>query len=178
MHQLAVAFAKAGISPTDAATLSRSKKMLERLARDIHGDEIDCSGKPFIPQGWTYDENDKDRVKSAFRGKVKAGQIFANLHLEEGQKTGVVNGETLKLALEGKLVLTAHCLDFVLRPENQHLIPDELKGKALFFWGSIYRHSGGCACVRFLCWDGEQWCWDGGWIGNDFDAGSPGALLA
>ena len=159
------------------STNPAAQAMLRLIENVLNGGDVDCSGTPFIPQGWTYDENDKDRVKSAFRGKLKAGQIFANLHLEEGQKTGTMNGDSLRLALEGKLVLTAHCMDFVLRPENQHLIPDELKGKYIPFWGSIYRDSNGDACVRFLFWDGGCWDWRGGWIDHDFDARGPGPLL-
>lgn len=179
MHNLAIAFAKAGISPTDVETLARgkrAKKLLERLARDIHGDDIDCAGKPFIPNGLSYDE--KDQLKSAFRGKLKAGKIFENLYLDDRQKNGTLVGDALKLALEGKAVLTAHCLDFVLRPENQHLIPEELKGKAIFFWGSIYRYSGGTLCVRCLYWFGGQWHSSSHWLDCDWSANSPAAMLA
>ena len=175
MANLAGAAAKAGISPTDFDRLWRNKKKMLALASMLHGDDIDCAGTPFIPSGLEY--KDEDQIKSAYRGTLKAGKIFSSMYLDERQKVGVLIGETLKLALEGKLVLTAHCLDFVLRPENQHLIPDELKGKALFFWGSIYRDSHGSLFVRYLFWLDDRLCSSDDWLGDGWDASHPAAML-
>src|SRR3989344_5319984 len=79
--------------------------------------------------------------------------------------------------LQGEPVLNANILDYLLA--NPQLIPEEWKGKAVFFWGTIYRyrHSYGHLFVRYLYWDGEQWLWDYRWLDFDFLGGHPAALL-
>ncbi|MDO8633009.1 MAG: hypothetical protein Q7K38_00455, partial [Candidatus Wildermuthbacteria bacterium] len=78
--------------------------------------------------------------------------------------------------LAGKPVMNANVLDYLLK--NPHLIPDEWKGKYLFFWGTVYRGSVGCLYVRYLCWRGVRWGWDCRWLGSGWDGRYPAALRA
>jgi len=57
---------------------------------------------------------------------------------------------------KGWPVLNASVLDYLLY--NPELIPEERKGKANPFWGTIYYHcSDGRLGVRCLYWDGSKW---------------------
>lgn len=74
--------------------------------------------------------------------------------------------------LADKPVLNANVLDYLLA--RQELIPAEWKGKAVFFWGAIYRYPDGNLCVRRLYWFGDKrdrYCYwfDCGWC-SDFPA--------
>lgn len=68
-------------------------------------------------------------------------------------------------------VFGVQLLDYLL--EHPHLIPSEWRRKAIFFWGTIYRHHSrwkidDSLCVRCLCWDWEndRWQWRYNWIGD------------
>jgi hypothetical protein len=61
---------------------------------------------------------------------------------------------------------------------NSHLIPEEWKGKYVFFWGTIYRGSGDNLYVRCLCWGGGRWDWGYDWLGGGWDDGNPAAVPA
>ena len=62
--------------------------------------------------------------------------------------------------------------------EYRKLIPEEWKGKYVFFWGTIYRNSGGYLNVRYLYWGGDSWSWDYDWLDDDFHGHNPATLSA
>ena len=105
---------------------------------------IDADADPFIPEGWKVIEHKKC-------GQLTWGLDRIELYLSEKQKGDYVEGEKLRKELANKPVLNANVLDYLLK--NPHLIPEGWKGKAVFFWGTIYRHSYGSLCVRYLYWD-------------------------
>lgn len=131
---------------------------------------IDCDANPFVPNGWKVEEHQKG---GAF--KWDASQV--TLHLDKGQKNGsYVEGNKLRTLLAGKPVLNANVLDYLLA--NPHLIPEEWKGKAIFFWGTVYRDSSGDLYVRYLYWSGGGWRWRGDWLGGGWRGDYPAALRA
>lgn len=67
-------------------------------------------------------------------------------------------------------------MDFYLA--NPHLIPEEWKGKAVFFWGTIYRDADGHLCVRYLYWRGGGWDWGYRWLDYVWDGDGPAAVPA
>jgi len=73
-------------------------------------------------------------------------------------------------------VYNANLLDYLLA--HPELIPDSWKGKAVFFWGKIYRVSSGRLYVRYLFFHGhgERWSWSYHWLDYDFDSDSPAAV--
>jgi len=130
---------------------------------------IDTNKKPFITDGWTVEKHIKG-------GKLDFDASKIELYVTEKQKDSYEKGEDLQKDLENKQVLNANVLDFLLK--NPHLIPEDWKGKAVFFWGTIYRDSNGDLCVRYLRWNGTKWDWGLGWLDNDFDGHDPAACLA
>ena len=128
---------------------------------------IDCDSDPYVPDDWKVEEHIKG-------GELRWSPDEVELYLCDKQKDGVIEGNKLRKLLKGKPVLNACILDYLLA--NPQLIPEEWKGKAVFFWGTIYRRSLGRLCVRSLCWCGDGWVWDVYWLDLDFRDIFPAAL--
>ena len=176
-HQLMNALEAANFSATELTLLGQFPRLID-IKAVLHGTAkivitvhtIVRAAAPFVPKNWKVEEHqlgsqlqwDPDRV---------------SLFLCEEQKGGSIEGRKLRQKLQGEPVLNANILDYLLA--NPQLIPEEWKGKAVFFWGTIYRyrHSYGHLFVRYLYWDGEQWLWDYRWLDFDFLGGHPAALL-
>jgi len=148
-----------GLCPPDDVQLLRKK-----------GHIIDCDSSPFVPKGWKVDSHRKG-------GQLEWNPANVHIYLSEHQKGGKsIEGNKLLKELEGKPVLNANVLDWLLA--HQELIPEEWKGKYVFFWGTIYRYSDGYLCVRSLYQFGDRWGWNFVWLGGGFDSGNPAALSA
>ncbi len=131
---------------------------------------IDCDADPFVPEGWKVEGHQKG-------GIVKWTESLIGLYLDKGQQNGkCIGGNDLRQALKDQKVLNANVLDFLLK--HPELIPEEWKGKAIFFWGTIYRNSDGRLYVRYLCWSGSRWYWHYLWLGNDWSGDNPAAVCA
>ena len=151
---------------------ARIMPVLRGSARVAMGHIIDCKATPFTPKGWSVEEH-----------MTKGGQLEWNptrvkLHLTNSQWPGkLVQGYKLRKELEGKLVLNANVLDYLLA--NPILIPDEWKsGQSIFFWGTIYRDARDYPCVRYLYWGGSKWDWSGTLLKDNFYRCTPAAVLA
>ncbi len=131
---------------------------------------IDCDTNPFVPKGWKVEEHQK-------QGMVKWSKFLITLFLAEGQEDGKsIVGNELRKLLKGVRVMNANVLDFLLK--HPGLIPDEWKGKAVFFWGTVYRYSDGDLYVRYLYWVDATWRWSGHWLDRDWHVGYPAAVHA
>lgn len=132
---------------------------------------IDLDADPRIPyDGWKVEEHKKGGQFTWNPEKVK-------LFLHNKQKNGkTIEGNKLRKELSHTAVFNANLLDYLL--DNQQFIPDEWKGKIIFFWGTIYRISDGDLCVRYLGWSGSQWGWGSYWLGGDFGGSFPAAVVA
>lgn len=131
---------------------------------------IDCDAYPFVPDGWEVEGHQKG-------GTFKWNASQVELYLASGQKNGrVVEGNKLRKELTGKPTLNANVLDYLLA--HPHLIPEEWKGKAVFFWGTVYRGSSGSLCVRYLCWLGSGWGWDDNWLDDGWYDDGPALVRA
>lgn len=152
-------------------TLLQSMKGVQIGTHEIKAIEhsIDCDVAPMIPDRWSVEEHQKGGMLQFDISKV-------NLYLSRKQKTGNIEGNELREELKDKKVLNANVLDYLLA--NQYLIPEEWKGKVVFFWGTIYRSSRGNLYVRCLGWYGAEWRWRDGWLSHGFRADNPAALLA
>lgn len=151
---------------------------IEGVERFLRGDAevtikrhvINCDADPHCPDGWTVEEHTKG-------GQFEWNPDAVSLHLDEGQQDGrVIKGNELRKKLAKQPVLNSCVLDYLLA--NPQLIPDEWKSKLVFFWGTIYRSSGGRLYVRCLYWGGGRWYWSYRWLGNDWRGRSPAAVRA
>jgi len=159
------AFERNGWTPAEVKKLSQGDT-LTNVRRVLLGHAsiaaiehvIDCDADPYIPDGWSVEEHQKG-------GTFKWNAANVALHLDKGQKNGKwIEGNKLRKALAGKPVLNANVLDYLIA--NPHLIPEEWKGKVVFFWGTIYRDRDGRLYVRYLFWRGGGWCWCALWLGG------------
>ena len=99
------------------------------------------------------------------------------LHLSKRQQNGkVIEGYELRKELTKATILNACVLDYLLK--HPELIPDSWKGKFIFFWGTIYRHSDGNLFVRYLLWSGDGGYWIYFWLDDDWYDFNPAAVLA
>ena len=112
---------------------------------------IDLDAEPFVPDGWKVEEHQKG-------GQFKWDASKVALYLSKKQQGGsFIEGNKLREGLKRKRVYNANLLDYLLA--NPDLIPEGWKGKAVFFWGTIYRNSDGYLCVRYLYWNDDRWDW-------------------
>lgn len=176
MNQLGDALEASGYTPDDVTKL-RTSPHLDLIRGLIRGQLevavtrriIDCDANPFIPDGWEVFEHKKG-------GKFEWSSDAVALYLDKGQKDGSIVGNELRKKLEGQPVLNACVLDYLLA--NHQLIPESWKGRAVFFWGTIYRNSYGNLSVRYLYWGGDRWYWHYNWLGNGWGDGNPAAVRA
>jgi hypothetical protein len=167
--------------PHDPEKLLASLQAVDEGKYERAGDDkyvIRCGGKPFIPEGWSIVEADQlARSRSVRMMRFEWSSALVELYLSEGQKDGrCVNGLELRKELEDKPVLNACVLDHLLAyPE---LIPESWGGKAVFFWGTVYRDADDNLCARYLYWGGGSWRWSCNWPGYNWHGNDPAALLA
>lgn len=128
---------------------------------------IDCDAAPFLPEGWKVESHKKG-------GSLEWDPTKVKLHLSPNQQNGkCINGNKLREELVNEPVLNANVSDYLLaHPES---IPEEWKGKYVFFWGTIYRRSDGRLYVRDLYFDDGRWYWGCGWLDDDWDSAHPAA---
>jgi hypothetical protein len=177
MNQLADKLQAAGFGPADVTKLGQYddlaafKDVLYGMSEIVKVKHvIDLDTEPHIPDGWKKEEH------------VPGGQFEwdpekVRLHLDPGQLDGEwVEGNELRKKLSRLSVLNANLLDYLLA--HQELIPESWKGKAVFFWGTIYRHPHGRLMVRCLGWGGGQWYWGYDWLDGGFGGDDPAAVRA
>jgi len=140
--------------------------MFSYIERQVH---IDLDADPFLPYDWKVEEHKKG-------GQIHWAPEKVSLYTSPKQKGDKhIEGNKLREELSKKLVYNANMLDFLLKKENQYLIPDDWKGKYVIFW-TVYRNSGGYQYVRFLYWDGREWDWGSRWLGYDWFSSYPSAV--
>lgn len=178
IHEAVVTGRRAGWTAEEWSKLAHSEETMRNIRKVLLGHAsitviehvIDCDANPFVPDGWSVEEHQKG-------GAFKWNAANVALHLDKGQKNGkYIEGNKLREALAGKPVLNANVLDYLIA--HPHLTPEEWKGKAVFFWGTIYRHRDGDLYVRYLDWNGDRWYWHFRWLGYDWHDSTPAAVPA
>jgi len=179
VHQLVEALERAEWTPNDLRLLGQfGEEGLAKIRAVIRGwaevvikkHLIDLDADPFCPDGWKVAEHRKG-------GQFEWSPTKVKLYLSPNQQNGqTINGDKLRQELTKEAVMNANVLDYLLA--NQCLIPEEWKGQATFFWGTIYRGADGSLCVRCLSWSGGQWRWRYNWLAYHWGGGSPSLLLA
>jgi len=177
MNQLGDALELAAFTPEEVSALrnfphwSRIRDVIRGKAEISYPQRlIDCDADPFVPDGWAVESHAKGGQLMFDRAKIR-------LYLSKAQEKGKpVEGNKLRKELADQPVLNANVLEYLLvHPE---LIPDEWKGKCVFFWGTIYRYSNGHLYVRYLDWDDVRWFWHIRWLDDDCFTGNLAIILA
>lgn len=176
-HQLMDALEAAGYTPADVTRLGQFDD-LPGIRGVLHGRSkivvvkhtIDLDAAPFVPDGWTIEEHVKG-------GQFEWDPAKVIPYLSPDQEAGqVVSGDNLREHLKTKPVFNANLLDYLLA--NPQIIPETIKSKLLFFWGTIYRDSGGRLYVRCLSWGGGRWRWRYGRLDYGWNSDHPAAVSA
>jgi len=165
-NQLGDAFEADDWTPDDITKLKQFKDLLQ--IRDVINGRaviiypqyiIDCNATPFCPNNWSVEKHSQS-------GQMEWDPSKVQFYLSKKQMSGLIEGNKLRKELSDKNVLNANVLDYLLK--HPGLIPDDWKGKFVFFWGTIYRDSDGNLYVRCLYWDYGEWDWSYRWLGNVF----------
>lgn len=184
MNQVGDALENAGFTPAEVEKLRKFgnlagiRALINGLAEiQVVKHVIDCDTDPLIPyEGWKVEEHKKG-------GQFAWDPTKVTLYLSPNQAEGKsIVGNKLRKELEGQPVFNANLLDYLV--EHPHLIPEEWKvdekgrTRYIFFWGTVYRRSGGGLCVRCLYWDGGRWQVGCHWLDFDFGVNDPAAVSA
>lgn len=158
------------------AEICRIERLVTAATETLQQYTIDCDAKPFEPNGLTV-APESDQLPNRVRGQFVFDPAKTKLHLSPNQRGGkYIKGEKLKNELADEPVLPANVLDFYLA--NTRLIPEEWKGRVVFFWGTIYRDSDGGLCVRGLCFGVGGWYVGYGRLGRGWGGSGPAAVRA
>ncbi|OGY51099.1 MAG: hypothetical protein A3J65_01740 [Candidatus Buchananbacteria bacterium RIFCSPHIGHO2_02_FULL_45_11b] len=157
-NEIKLAARRAGATSADLKRLAegdmfaRVLPVIREIAKVVIKHLIDLDADPFVPKGWKVVEHQKG-------GPLAWDPKRVALWLSENQNNGkAIEGRLLREELKDQPVFNANLLDYLLA--HPELIPDEWKGKAVFFWGTIYRNTDGNPYVRYLHWRGESGRWD------------------
>jgi hypothetical protein len=139
---------------------------------------VNADATPRPPSGWTIESH---RGMGETRLELRDGCLLANScevtrFVSERQKTGSIRGYDLATELVGRPVLNATVLDCLIA--HQDLIPEDWKTGATYFWGTIFRDSGGRDHVRCLYWRDDRWDSFDYWLDNHWLSREAAAVLA
>jgi hypothetical protein len=183
-NELKLAARRNGWDNSDLKRLSEGD-LLARLLPVVRGlgevkivkHMIDLDKDPLIPwEGATVEEH---RKGGQFEWNPKKVQLFLSKNQLNGK---TIEGHKLRKELAKDPVFNANLLDYLL--EHPELIPDDWKLDAnndtryIYFWGTIFRGSGGALCVRYLYFDGGRWQADFDYLDDCWLSIGPAARLA
>ena len=179
-NELKLAFRRAGYTNAEIKKMSEGDLLADLLPLiraygktptvTVPQHLIDCDVDPSIPNGLTIHSHTKG-------GQLTFDSSKITLYWSEKQKgSGIIEGYKFLKELANKSPLNVCVLDYLLK--NPNLIPDSWKGKAVFFFGTVYRNSDGRLYVRYLRWSGEQGYSNYGWLDDGWNDLSPAVLRA
>jgi len=137
--------------------------------------EIDTGRSARIPD-WATGVHEHDTSLGVIRWnkeKYKDALFFSKRQIA-GKRIGL-NELLQSVKMENIQVLNINVLDFLLANKDQ--IPDEWKGKNIFFLGTIFNEKGGRQSVCYLEWDGSDWVSDHHWLDFELLARMPAVRL-
>ncbi|HPY08956.1 MAG: hypothetical protein ACOX0H_01690 [Patescibacteria group bacterium] len=171
--ELKLAFRRTGWNNAEIKTLSEGDILADVLKvirgqakikmNESSGHLIDCDAAPFIPSGnfnWSVEEHKKGGLF-----KFDPAKISLYMFGEEGHDTN--SGHDFRQKLMKKSVINANVLDYLLA--HPELIPEDWKGKFIFFWGTIYHDLNDELFVRCLTYL-SKWIWCYHSLDEEFDS--------
>lgn len=178
-HELKLAFRRNGWTNADIKALSEGKFLADvlklmkgQLEITPKKHLIDTDATPFVPPGMSVE---KHIGHGLWQWNPDIIGLFLSKEQEKNYQVGTKLREVIEV-LKGKIVLNANILDYLLA--HPSLIPEEWKGKAVFFWGTIYRGAYDDLYVRYLFWRGSEWRWCFRWLDDCFFVVDDPAALA
>lgn len=135
----------------------------------------------FIGEGWSIITDETDTRSTALT-ELDLSKVKFDTMLKDGETRVGGEGKLKRLKESGNIRLDADVFHTLW--ENQHLIPESWKEKVngntryIFFDGTVLWHPRGDRCVLCLCWGGGKWYWLAFWLGYDWFANNPSAVLA
>lgn len=149
------------------------------MSGEIH--VIDCDADPFVLDTGEWGEEQSCSVEEHRKGgRFIWDPTRVKLYLSEGQGSGQhIRGDVLRRELQSQPVLNANVLNYLRRPENSSLVPEDWRdGRQVFFWGTIYREADGDLCVLYLRWFGKHWGYGHRLLKEFFDSDCYAAVRA
>jgi hypothetical protein len=139
---------------------------------------VNLDADPFVPKGWKVAVDNDGKLRHIRSGKFKFDHKKIGLHLSQKHvgSIGVVPGYEFLKELGDQPVCNANLLDFCL--ERPHLIPENLRGKVVFFLGTVYCDSYGNEICRCLGGGSHCWYWSFGWLKHGWEGKHPVAVLS
>jgi len=129
---------------------------------------IDMDANPYVPNNWKVESHKKG-------GQLEWNLERIQLYFSEQQNGDKwIEGNKLRKELKTQSVCNANLLDYLLA--HSELIPESWKGKAICFWGTIYRYSDGNLYVRYLCFNGRSWSGYCSWLDDGFGSSDPAVV--
>jgi len=140
------------------------------------GYNIDTGVPAKIPN-WAKDIKEHDTSLGVIewsKEKYKDSLFFSPKQLA-GKKVGAE--ELLALLKKQEIpVLNINVLNFLLVNKDQ--IPEEWRGKKIFFWGTIISELGGRESVCYLEEDGSNWISDHHWLDHELLSRMPAVMFS
>jgi hypothetical protein len=128
----------------------------------------------FLGKGWSIVEQDE---RSLALTEVDISKICLETMLKDGETRVSSEDRLRRLKEAGHVRLDAKI--FQTFWENKERIPESWKKKdVIVFDGTELQSPHGDRYVLYLYWYGVGWDWNYYWLGNDWRAGYPSAVLA
>lgn len=177
---------RAGFEPHELKRLADSDTAMKKILKSVRrGDDpqprifsgklIDLGAPALDCDGWEVVRHDS-------AGQWHVGSDQLSLVVTTNQSTSAVTGHALKNELKNQPgLLNATALDHLCA--NPKFIPASWKADThgrpqyITFWGTEYKGELGGTYVRCLCWDNGRWCSSFRWLGFNWDACGPAAVL-
>ncbi len=131
---------------------------------------VDHTVCPPTPYGWRVEVHRASGIVDLAKTKLA---LLVSKAQRIGGIEGSISGDYLRLRLEKLPVLDASDLEYLLA--NPELIPQGWKGKAVYFWGTIYRNEDYIQVVRFIYWRDGKWNWSSRRLSEDWGLYDPAA---
>ena len=126
-----------------------------------------------VGAGWEIEEQDE---RSLALSEVNPADIRLVTILRDGESRVIGEERLLRLKAESHVRLDAKI--FQAFRDNKDFIPENWKGEAVYFDGTVFRNSSGDRCVLYLCWGEDDWYWHYRWFKNDWHVRDLSAVLA
>jgi hypothetical protein len=126
----------------------------------------------FIGEGWSIVEEDE---RSLALTKVDISNIRLETMLKDGETQVKGEDKLLRLKASGHIRLDAKV--FLALWENKEHIPESWGSRFVYFDGTVLRGLRDGRDVLYLYRDGSGWHYNCHWLGYDWSASSPSAVL-